>query len=155
MLLSRRLLFTLPISMVNPNSTQHTNIKPIPNIPNIAKTQVITMPIHQFRVSEQVSDQVSDIVKPMEPKPNEKIVVLSDINDVKFFNHCAAIFELYHDEYNTYNQYKKDQYVKYKNTLAEAYDNSASLIESEELKKFVREQDMSSFENVCNVYECV
>ncbi len=140
MILSRRLLFTLPASSVIP-TTDKKMIKP--------PSPILDTPLNKITKSE---------LPPTESIKNntERTVVISDVNDVKFFNHCATLFELYHDEYKTVNQYKKDQYKKYKMSLIEAYDNSTTMIESEDLRDFLREQGATfSMENVCDIHECV
>lgn len=144
MILSRRILFTLPISSVIHNTSTQKLQKTSVAIP--ITIPVDTKPDPQIQLNDDIPVTSS----------TEKLVTISDINDVKFFNHCAKLFELYHDDYKSFNEYKKDQYKKYKLSLLEAYDNSCNMIESEDLKDFIREQGQTfSMENVCNIHECV
>lgn len=147
MILSRRVLFTLPVSIIHNTSTQ--------NIPE-TRTNIRLIPINIHQNVQTNKQVVTDVNLEETTSSSEKLVTISDINDVKFFNHCAKLFELYHDDYTSFNEYKKDQYKKYKLSLLEAYDNSCNMIESEDLKDFIREQGQTfSMENVCNIHECV
>ncbi len=152
--ISRRMILTLPISLFNSDKP----INPIkPLVQNVQVTRVVfpQKPTTKFITSENTEITIPEmknleIQVPLEP--NKKEVVISDINDIKFFNHCATIFELYHDEYNTFNQYKKDKYIEYRLSLLEAFDRSTSMVESKGLRDFLIEQG-SSFNNVSNIFE--
>lgn len=166
MILSRRILFTLPVSSIinNPSNQKVTKSFKVPTqvpmqipvfIPNSPSptNPMIDTPIDKIPNVNIPSNNDNEITN---QKSNEKIVVINDVNDIKFFNHCATIFKLYHDDYKIFNGYKKDQYKKYKMSLIEAYDNSCSMIESEDLKDFVQTQGQTfSIENVCDINECV